>query len=376
MLFQNTIDALDLEVRELQAQIEALNQRQNELIQLDAVAESAFETLSEAVRKIQCSAPNAIATLKSAVLGLFGTDGDGGNQPIDPTPATEEDGEPLRLCFNGITGDCATSADLEIESKPHPHKEELDGRTYEWASPLACLVWEDAPRLGQHCQFACYWVHDWELEPLDGQAWEIATPLCCLLSEKHNENKDTNEVEGMAYAELISHSENEVIAYLRKHDGEIICTYLGFRTKALASSWLRAVEVLTSAVELRQAKRLESVKWEIKAKGLNINQINRLAAEDLTKTYRVEIGSAKPPAYKAPQCKLPVHPNVVEPGDIVTPLLAPADSYEVIQVMPNGILDCKSLRTGINMGIRPDAVSLVQKALATNQKYWTLVRSF
>jgi preprotein translocase subunit YajC len=62
-----------------------------------------------------------------------------------------------------------------------------------------------------------------------------------------------------------------------------------------------------------------------------------------------------------------VNLDEVQPGDIVTPLLTPGDSYEVLTVMPNGILDCKSLRTGVQMGMRPTAVSLVQKAQPTEK---------
>jgi hypothetical protein len=99
----------------------------------------------------------------------------------------------------------------------------------------------------------------------------------------------------------------------------------------------------------------------LKLWGLNINQINRLAKEDLTSSPHTEVDSAKPPSYKKPQYPQPVNPDDIAPGDIVTPLLTPGDSYEVIQIMPNGILDCKSLRTGVNMGMRPSAVSLLQK---------------
>jgi hypothetical protein len=171
----------------------------------------------------------------------------------------------------------------------------------------------------------------------------------------------------MPFVQLVRHPENGAIAYQRKHDGEIICAYIGFRTKALASSWKQALEVLTSSVEMRQGKRLEGFKWELKAKGLSIAQINRLASEDLNKSYRPEIGSAKPASYKPQPKPEAVNPDEVQPGDIVTPLLTPGDSYEVLSVMPNGILDCKSLRTGVQMGMRPTAVSLVQKAQPTEK---------
>ncbi len=220
------------------------------------------------------------------------------------------------------------------------------GQSCDWASPFASplcsLAWEDAPLNGQHC---------------------IIAPS----ATEDNGYKSTSESEAMPFVQLVRHPENGAIAYQRKHDGEIICAYIGFRTKALASSWKQALEVLTSSVEMRQGKRLEGFKWELKAKGLSIAQINRLASEDLNKSYRPEIGSAKPASYKPQPKPEAVNPDEVQPGDIVTPLLTPGDSYEVLSVMPNGILDCKSLRTGVQMGMRPTAVSLVQKAQPTEK---------
>jgi hypothetical protein len=57
-----------------------------------------------------------------------------------------------------------------------------------------------------------------------------------------------------------------------------------------------------------------------------------------------------------------VNPDEVGKDDIVTALLTPSASYKIIQVMPNGILDCENLTTGDRLGLRPGAVSLVQKA--------------
>jgi DNA-binding transcriptional regulator YdaS (Cro superfamily) len=352
----------------LLAQIEAKKQRQSQLTELDTLTDSTLGQLGHIVSKIGDYAPSAIASLKSAVLTLFdsGDNGnDGGNQPTNPTPQPDDD-EPELKSLNGETGDCLTTADPL--NKPHPHKAELDGRAYEWAtpfaSPLTCLLWEDAQRLGQHCQLTSHWEHDWELEPLDGQAWEIATPLCCLLSNapKHNEDKGTDKAEYRAYIELVSHPENKAIAYQRKHDGEIICTYIGFRTKAIAQSWIHYVEAITSGVELRSSKQMLGFKWEMKIKGMSVRQIERLAKEDLTKTYRPEIGSTKPPTEKPQPIPQPVNPDEVGEGDIVTQLLTRSASYKVIQVMPNGILDCENTTTGLRLGLRPAAVSLVQKA--------------
>jgi hypothetical protein len=381
MIFQSELTNIDSELINLEMMLKAKHQQREFFQQLQTQADECLKGLSRVVNHAKESG-SAIASLKSAVLTLFdsGDNGnDGGNQPTAPTPQPDDD-EPELLCLNGETGDCLTTADIDEEEIPadNPVGDQWilsssaplngktcaidpdfywestppDGSEWELASPIACLLWEDAQRLGQHCKLTSHWDHDWELEPLDGQAWEIATPLCCLLSDVPTQKP---------YIELVSHPENKALAYQRRHDGEIICTYIGFRTKAIAQSWMHYVEAVTCGVELRSSKRMQGFKWEMKVKGLSVRQIERLAKEDLTKTYRPEIGSTKPPTYKPQPIPQPVNPDEVGEGDIVTQLLTPSASYKVIQVMPNGILDCENTTTGQRLGLRPAAVSLVQK---------------
>jgi hypothetical protein len=425
ILFQSQIEEhqqLAEHYRELAAKREALAAG---LLTVQQQADSDLSSLKQLVGKCKEVAPSAIATLKTAVLNLF-SDGDGGNdggnQPTEPTPNPDDD-EPELICLNGETGDyllsdgstsvedgdeeqlksstltytqaiknrCSACWGYEVKSSSdikagfinRTHLSfmeavnlERTGREfYEtvetylnklYYNGQACQM-EDCPessRTGQYCELTSHWEHDWELEPLDGQAWEIVTPLCCLLSDapQHNENKGTAEAEGMAYIELVTHSENKAIAYQRKHDGEIICVYVGFRTKAIAQSWMHFIEAVTDRVELRQALRMQGFKWEMKVKGMSIQQIERLAKEAIDKTYRTEVNTAVPPTYKPRSIPQPVNPENVGEGDIVTALLTPSASYKVIQVMPNGILDCENLTTGDRLGIRPSAVTLVQKA--------------
>ncbi len=348
MIFQNTIDHIDTEVTELLSQIEDLKRHQAQLIELDTLTDSTLGQLGDVVSKIGDYAPSAIASLRNAVLNLFdsGDSGNGGgnDQPTDPTPdapTPDADEQKQESGANPVTLPSAM-----------PTLQAIEG------------VANVEPLTGQHCQLTSHWEHDWELEPLDGQAWEIATPLCCLLSDapKHNEDKGTDRAEYRAYIELVTHPENQAIAYQRRNDGEIICTYIGFRTKAIAQSWMHYVEAVTCGVELRSSKRMQGFKWEMKIKGLSVRQIERLAKEDLTKTYRPEIGSTKPPTEKPQPIPQPVNPDEVGEGDIVTQLLTRSASYKVIQVMPNGILDCENTTTGLRLGLRPAAVSLVQKA--------------
>jgi hypothetical protein len=354
MIFQSTIDNIDSEISQLLAQVEVAKQRQTQLIELDALTDHTLEGLADVVSKIQCSAPDAIASLKSAVLGLFDSGNDGGNKPTepapdDPTPRAEQphtytpgstlvdengslgiviginnvgmsvDWLGLGSCPNpasgkGIWYNWAKDSHALASLKPAEHdqiklfsteeflqfqnwdSDQLDelwdgewvsdyGCQYRWggatidrwivafaqscewaspfASPITCLLWEDAPLLGQHC----------------------------FVSFEDNENKGTKEGEAMPYVELVKVS--DAIAYQRKHDGEIICCYVGFRTKAIAQSWKPFFEAITSSVELRQAKRLEGCnKWEIKAKGVSIKQVERFASEcDFSRNYQQQTES-------------------------------------------------------------------------------------
>jgi hypothetical protein len=89
ILFQAQIEEhqkLAEHYRELAAKREALAAG---LLAFQQQADSDLSSLRLLVDKCKEVAPNAIASLKSAVLTLFdnGDDGnDGGNQPTDPTP--------------------------------------------------------------------------------------------------------------------------------------------------------------------------------------------------------------------------------------------------------------------------------------------------
>jgi hypothetical protein len=415
LLFQTQIEEhqkLAEHYRELAAKREA---KAAELVAIERQVMGAIQTLNEIKQNLDA---DAIATLQSAVMGLFATAGnDGGNQPTLATPDTDptgltgltglvaeadDDDDFELLCLNGETGDCLTTDDLE-DTKPQrltytqaiknrcsacwgyevKSKDDIkagfinrtdlsfmeavnlerkgkefyqtvetyldrfyyNGQSCEWASPLASplcsLVWEDAPLLGQHCQWAS----------------PFASPLACAVEFSKPETQKP------AFTEFVEVSDR--VGYLKiQHSGEIKAVYAGFSQKQRAESWGKWLAVrhsIASGFEVRAAKHLP-FKWELKLWGLNMNQINRLASENLAASPHTEVDSAKPPSYKKPEHPQPVSAEAVKPGDIVAPLLSPENTYEVIQVMPNGILDCKSLKTGVNMGMRPAAVTLVSKS--------------
>jgi hypothetical protein len=101
----------------------------------------------------------------------------------------------------------------------------------------------------------------------------------------------------MPYVEFVEVSDK--VGYIKiSHSGEIKATYAGFTRKACAEAWGRMLAVtysIASGFEVRPAKHLP-FKWELKLWDMNINQIQKFAAEDLTKSPRVEVNSAKPPA--------------------------------------------------------------------------------
>jgi hypothetical protein len=455
MLFSQTIDNIDSEITALLAQVEVAKQRQTQLIELDALTDHTLEGLADVVSKIQCNAPDAIcasqqrfaiASLKSAVLGLFGNDGnDGGNQPTDPTPDTDPD-EPELLCLNGETGDCLTTADLDDEgeaNQPLTYTQAIKNRCgacwgYEVTTKADIkagfinrtnLNFMEAVNLertgkefyqtveayldrlyynGQACELASlleldkplvagsrFWfgapdntgtvlesVGNGEykvqidgavgevtlerhhchyfLEPLTGQTGDTdKAPLTgqhCTITFSSPDSAG----ESMAYCEFVKVGDR--VGYIRVNTtGEIIATYAGFNNKSRAKSWANYLETMTSRIELRAAKRLGNWKHELKMSGLSMKQIERLAAENLDKMPPNKEPSL-PPSYKPQPIPQPVNPDEVEPGDIVVALLSPSASYRVEQVMPNGILDCENLTSGDRLGLRPGAVSLVQKA--------------
>jgi hypothetical protein len=297
MIFQSTIDTLEADIRELQQQIEAKNQRQNELIHLEAVADSAIDTLQETISKIQFAVPDAIASLKSAVMGLFPSDGnDGGNQPDEPTPDPDE--PDTALIVVGIATNGAVEADFAVDNPMESHH----------------VITSNAK--------------------LDGRSCTVEYPQ--------------PEAEKPTYTEFVKVSDR--IAYIKvSHSGEIKSTYIGFNNKSRAKSWANYLEALTPSIELRAAKRMGDWKHELKIRGLSAQQIERLTTEDFSKTFKAE----------KPQT---AQPDEFEPGDVVVQSLTPSASFKIIEVMPNGVLDCENLTTGDRQGLRPSAVQLVQKA--------------
>jgi hypothetical protein len=320
MLFQAQIQEhqqLAEHYRNLAAQREA---KAAELVALEQEVMSAVQTIKGIQEKLD---PATAATLQSQILNLLGggdDDGGGGGEPADSTETTNGDGKHYQ-----------TAIDFN-----HYHLE---------AEPA--FQGTETPEAST----------DTETES------SADTP-----EDENLEGESSSEPEKPAFTEFVEVSDR--VGYLKiQHSGEIKAAYAGFTQKQRAESWGKWLAVrheVASGFEVRAAKHLP-FKWELKLWGLNINQINRLASENLAASPHTQVDtersrSAKPPTYQKPNPQKPVDPTQINPGDVVTPIGKSTDTYEVVQIMPNGILDCKSLQTGVSLGLRPSAVTLVSKS--------------
>ena len=287
MIFQSELSTLDTELSQLQALLDTKRQQRSLFEQLDAETNTVIESVALLKTKIEAVGNDAIASLKTAVLTLFdnGNSGnDGGSQPIEPTPEPDDD-EPELLCLNGLTGEYLTTADLDDEELPvdNPVGDEWvlsssapltgqfcafnpelywqtsapDGSYWEFASPLSCLLWDDAPLIGQYCT----------ITPIDN---EISTEAGDILPQ-------------LSSSEMIHTSART--GYLKlKVNGQILSSYAWFPRKDLAEAWFDWFDgMCLGSPKLRLSQRNSSWKYEIKLTGLSMTQIERLSQEDLSR---------------------------------------------------------------------------------------------
>ena len=240
-ILQPEVTALESQVAALQAQIAAYTERIALLNDAEFIAGDSLESLRAAIHKVSSLAPSAVSNLRAAVLNLFtGNDGNDNDKGIEPQPAPQpgsDDGEEEAIAVELLTG-----------------------QSTEWASPWAC---------------------------------PLASPVACSLEIAAPLEADEPQ---QPYIELISVGHS--VAYQRKaSDGEIICCYLGGKSKARLQAWGESLCLgMGSGFELREAKRLTAHKWEIKIWGLSLDQIHRLAASDTTKAPTLDLTASHPVA--------------------------------------------------------------------------------
>jgi hypothetical protein len=366
MIFQTELTNIGGEISQLLAQVEAKKQRQSELLELDALTDSTLGQLGDVVSKIGHYAPDAIATLKSAVLRVFPDDGNngsnGGNQPIEPTPEPDDD-EPELLCLNGLTGECLTTADLDDEELP------VDNPVGdEWVLP------SDAPLTGQTCAIApdIYW----ETTPPDGSSWEFASPLACLLWEdapllgQHctislSLSAEEDKVTPQPSSTEMIHTSART-GYLKFiPSGQILASYAWFPRKDLAIAWTDWLDGMNlGSPELRPSQRNLSWKYEVKLTGLSMTQIERLSGEDLSrKPSKKKETPAQAAGIEPPSDWGKVQPKENPPQLFAKVLLKDSEHYgltlPVERVSANEIGYTLTLPSGDNHWYRADMVELV-----------------
>lgn len=246
MLFQTDIDKINAEIAQLQELIAAKQQRQNQLVHLQNIASEAVKSVQNVICLL--SSPDARVTLKSAVVGLF--DGIDDSSDTTPTPS-------------------ASALDQGGGNNP-PVKIAL--------SPSRSLTPSLETTLVENfCRAGLVSV----LEP------EAAPEVAPAPSEEDSEPESAAEpaAEPAPEPELIQVT--ELVSYMREADGEIQCTYVGFNNKGKAQSWgewlTSSYLAIASRFEVKPATKLP-FKHELHVWGLNLNQVNKLAEQDFSKT--------------------------------------------------------------------------------------------
>ena len=368
MLFQADIETINAEIAQLQELIATKQKRMSELQSLQNIADKAVKSLSEVVGQI--SNPDALETLQTAVVGLF----DGIAHTNHPTsasiaaaPVVATTTGPITALVETIPTNATSVADKGYESTPSTTESELAA-----VEPTA-------------------------LEPV------------------------TIEPE----SELIQVS--ETVSLIQETDGKIGCTYVGFNNKSKAQSWgewLTSKVALALKFDVVPATKLP-FKYELLVWGLNLNQVTKLSEQDFSKTPKAGFGASlckdqddipevhlepavtehesnqsiseevsstttgkslngkvignlenstalcpdvsSPEATQAAAAPTKVAPKLLdlEPNDIVGSLLVPGWTYKVLEVKPNGQLNCERLLTSgqsFQVSLDISGVYLIEKA--------------
>lgn len=314
-IFQTETTALESQVLALQAQIAAHTARIALLHDAEFVAGDSLEALKTAIQKVSSLAPSAVSNLRAAVLNLFtGNDGNTGNEP-DPEPQPGNDG----------------GEEVAIAGQSSPFASPFASPL---ASPLACVL---------------------------ASTIEVADPLEQINAVLEAEAK-------RPYVELIEVSPS--VAYNRKSAcGEIICTYLAGNNKNRLKdwgSWLCNQHTVGSGFELREAKHLTTFKHEIKIWGMAIEDIQKLAQADTTKSPASNYGNAPKrvlePVAPAPEL---LTLNDIGVGDIVRSKMIKHWEYRVLGITEGKFLDVERLNVvpQIRLGGHPEGFELVSKAI-------------
>jgi hypothetical protein len=203
------------DITTLEAQLAALQTQLDELRQAEDIATQLLSTLADTLPRFEKL--GAIARVKSAVLELFGD---------TTTPKLE-------------------SFVAEVPTTEEIFDAEVMARTIEDA------IASNTPSV-----------------PAEADTPEV---------EPAPTVEPVSETEQMNYIELVEL--NPTVAYQRKHDGEIVCAYLGTANQKLANNWAECLQLWGCRAEVRKAKRLSDadVKWEVKIWGISNQQLDRIA---------------------------------------------------------------------------------------------------
>jgi hypothetical protein len=386
MIFVNELTAIDQELEAYERLLSAKRAQRAIYAELQGKCNGYLIGLGELVKQVQGVGEGASHALKTEIDKLFGTDGtgdDGGNQPTDPTPDTDptpgaDDEEPELMSFNGETGDYLLSngsTSVEDGEKPLTYIQAIKNRCsacwgYEVTSKADIkagfvnrtnLNFMEAVNLersgrefyetveayldklyynGQTCQ-----LEDCPESRLVGQSCDLATPFTCLINPQPCPLPSSTEM---------IHTSART-GYLKlKTNGQILATYAWFPRKDLAQAWFDWLDGMNLGnPELRLSQRNSSWKYEVKLTGLNMNQIERLSREDLS---RRPSKNKETPA-QAAGIEPPSDWGKVKTQELTIPILGEGDTCEVLSGRYKGQLG--TVETISNYSECPIALNLL-----------------
>ena len=242
-----TLTIFTPEITTLETQLTALQTQLEELRQAEDIATQLLSTLADTLPRFEKL--GAIARIKTALLGLFGeTDAPKFENFLTEVPAA-------------VSPTIEEIFDAECLPQPAPKQLTIEGAIAS-ATPTPDVPSDPST------------LTDAELNELE-TVLAGDTPLL----EPAPTVEPVSATEQMNYIELVELT--PTLAYQRKHDGEIVCAYLGSANKRLAEQWQDLLVIWGCDAQIRtQPKRLtgRDIKYEVKIRKITSSQLDTLKA--------------------------------------------------------------------------------------------------
>jgi len=111
-------------------------------------------------------------------------------------------------------------------------------------------------------------------ETIDDDQWPEVDPVAPVVEQPTVETAPKTTDNDYAQTEYI----NDIVCYIKKHNGEILAAYIGTATKKLASEWADLLILWGCNAEARKALRIgKGIRWEVKITKISMEQLITVA---------------------------------------------------------------------------------------------------